>query len=432
MEMHVCSGKTRVVVAMSGGVDSSVAAAILREQGCDVHGVTLRMHAGSDSAAEEARRVADQLGIAHEVRDCTEVFEREIIEYFVAEYLEGRTPNPCVRCNPLIKFGTLFAVADEIGADLAATGHYARVERRNGRMTIRRAQWLPKDQSYVLAGLSQEQLSRAVFPLGSTRKEETRERARALGLASAERAESQEICFITWRDLPSRTLALRLEEERLEARGIGDWGLGIGDCDSESTLAFPPLASSLSSSSLQEAASCRPAADTEAASCRPAADPCNDYRAFIAARVGPPTPGPILSMKGEVLGQHSGLLNYTVGQRRGLGISDPRPHYVVALDPRRNAVIAGHDEDTLRDTLETGPVNWVGLARQTEPFACMVQIRYLHRAAPATATPAGERLHVRFRTAQRAVTPGQFAVLYDEEGYVLAAGSIRQPSLDAE
>ena len=356
MEIHVCSGKTRVVVAMSGGVDSSVAAAILREQGCDVHGVTLRMHAGSDSAAEEARRVADQLGIAHEVRDCTEVFEREIIEYFVAEYLEGRTPNPCVRCNPLIKFGSLFALAEEIGADLVATGHYARVERRNGRMTLRRAQWLPKDQSYALAGLSQEQLSRAVFPLGSTRKEETRERARALGLASAEGAESQEICFI----------------------------------------------------------------------------PCNDYRVFIAARVGPPTPGAILSTKGEVLGQHSGLLNYTVGQRRGLGISDPRPHYVVALDPRRNAVIVGHDEDTLRDTLETGPVNWVGLAPQTEPFACMAQIRYLHRAAPATATPAGERLHVRFRATQRAVTPGQFAVLYDEEDCVLAAGSIQQPSLDAE
>jgi tRNA-specific 2-thiouridylase len=343
--------KPKVLVAMSGGVDSSVAAAILLDEGYEVAGATMRVVAGerSEAAATDARRVADHLGIPHRVWDCTERFEREIIAYFTTEYLSGRTPNPCIRCNRLIKFGALHEMAVRTGAEYLATGHYARTEARHGRMALRRAVSTPKDQSYVLAGLSQEQLGRALFPLGSLTKNQTRDRARDLGLPSADRVESQEICFV----------------------------------------------------------------------------PDDDYRRFLAQRVGPRlTPGPILSTTGAVLGQHKGLMYYTIGQRRGLGLSAPRPYYVVGLDPERNAVIVGHEETTGRDRLETGPVNWVSLSPQTGPFDCLVQIRYRHHPGPAAAVPVGDRLEIRFREAQRAVTPGQWAVLYDEDGYVLAGATI--------
>lgn len=341
----------KILVAMSGGVDSSVAAALLLEKGFDVVGVTMNIIPGvpdRPSAVEDAARVARQLGIPHHIWDGRDLFDREIIEAFAQEYCRGRTPNPCVCCNRRIKFGALLDLADRLGADKLATGHYVRLEERNGRQAVRRGVWRAKDQSYVLAALSQEQLSRAVFPLGESTKNETRERARALGLDIAERPESQEICFI----------------------------------------------------------------------------PDDDYRTFLAERLGPPRPGPIVSTSGGILGQHKGLIFYTVGQRRGLGIAAPRPLYVLRLDVERNALVVGYDEDTFCTALVTAPVNWSGLAPQKAPFRCNVQIRYLHRPAPALVTPQETGLHILFEEPQRAVTPGQWAVLYDEGDYLLAGAVI--------
>lgn len=336
---------------MSGGVDSTVSAALLLEQGYDVMGITMRLMPDSQehpSTAEAARRAADQLCISHYVWDAVEPFEREVVSYFVGEYLMGRTPNPCIRCNQRIKFGGLMAFARERGAECLATGHYARVVPCGERLALRRGVWRPKDQSYALAGLTQEQLRQVLFPLGELTKDETRMRARNLGLTNAEKAESQEICFI----------------------------------------------------------------------------PGDDYGAFLSGRVGPAVPGPILSVQGAVLGQHKGLMFYTVGQRKGLGIAAERPYYVVKIDTAANSLVVGHDEETFRDGLRTGPVNWGALPPQSAPFACLAQIRYLHRPVPAMATPAGEGLEVRFETPQRAVTPGQWAVLYDDAECVLAAGII--------
>jgi len=346
------SSKPRsVLVALSGGVDSSVAAALLIEQGWKVHGVTMNLFPAPppQESIQAARAVTQHLGIPLTIWKSYDSFDKEIVKMFAAEYAAGRTPNPCVRCNQRIKFGALYAVADEVGADCFATGHYVRTEHRNDRTALRRAVWRPKDQSYVLAGLSQKQLKRAVFPLGTLTKNQTRERALALNLPSANRPESQEICFI----------------------------------------------------------------------------PNDDYRSFLEKRLGAPAPGPIVSVSGQTLAQHTGLIHYTVGQRKGLGIAAPRPYYVVALDPERNAVIVGHDEDTFQPSLNMANVIWSASPPQRgTPFRCLAQIRYLHQPAPATALPASEKIEVRFDTPQRAVTPGQWAVLYDEDDYVLAAGTI--------
>jgi len=351
--------KPTVLVAMSGGVDSSVALALLRDEGHEVLGVTLRLVPEPAEASvfepccslagvEDARRVAARLEVPHRVVHMTDRFERDVIDDFVREYQAGRTPNPCVRCNLDIKFGALLDMAGRFGADRVATGHYVRRERRAGRVALRRAVHRPKDQSYVLAGLSQEQLASALFPLGGLAKAEVRERARALGLPTADKPESQEICFV----------------------------------------------------------------------------PNDDYRAFLAQRVGLPAAGPILSTSGAGLGEHKGLLHYTIGQRKGLGIAAPRPYYVVRLDVARNAVIVGHEEDTYCAGLVARAVNWCSIAAQTAPFDCLAQLRYRHTAAPATATPDGEGLAVQFHRPERGVTPGQWVVLYDAEEYVLAAGII--------
>ena len=343
--------RPRVLVAMSGGVDSTVAAALLLEQGYDVTGVTMRVAPAAGGALEcvhDARRAARRLGIAHRVWDGADVFEREVITDFVNEYLAGRTPNPCVRCNPRIKFGALRDAAAEVGADYFATGHYVQLEQRGPRRALRRALHRDKDQSYVLAGLAQEQLRGCLFPLGVLTKDQTRRRALSLGLPNADRPESQEICFV----------------------------------------------------------------------------PDDDYAAFLEKRLGAPKPGPILSTRGEVLGQHRGLIRYTVGQRRGLGIAAPRPLYVVGLDPERNAVIVGHEQETYCKGLRIEPVNWGAVPAQRAPFECLAQIRYLHRPVPATATPAHDAVEVRFHEPERAVTPGQWAALYDADDYVLAAGTI--------
>jgi len=350
----------RILVAMSGGVDSAVAAALLTEQGYDCVGVTLRLVPEPEGttvfepccgreAAEDARRVCETLGLPHEVVHAVERFDRDIIAYYLKEYCAGRTPNPCVRCNRMIKFGALYRHADRLGAQYVAMGHYVRLETRGHRLALRRAVHREKDQSYVLAPLTQRQLRRALFPLGAWRKEEVRARARLLGLHTARKAESQETCFV----------------------------------------------------------------------------PDRHYGRFVEERSGPVLPGPIVSTGGVVLGQHRGLLHYTVGQRRGLGIGAARPLYVIALDTERNTLVVGHAEETYCERFTTGPLCWGGLRRQAAPFDASVQLRSHHQPGPATVIPGRHGATVLLHTAQRSVTPGQWAVFYDADGYVLASAIIQ-------
>ncbi len=344
------SHKPTVCAAMSGGVDSCVAAALLLEQGYDVIGMTMRVTPSSAaaSAAEDARRAAEWLGIPHHVANYEDRFERDVVQDFVSEYLAGRTPNPCFRCNRKVKFGALLEEAMALGADYFATGHYARTAERGGRVVLRRARYLAKDQTYAMAGLQQEQLRRILYPLGELTKEEVRETARSLDLFTSDKPESQEICFV----------------------------------------------------------------------------PGDDYHRFLVERTGPGEPGPIVNRAGEVLGQHKGLMHYTVGQRKGLGIAAPRPLYVLDLDAGRNAVVVGYAEETYFHKLIASEVIWGAMENPGRSFPCWAQIRYNHHPAPATAHVTPDGLEVAFDEPERAVAPGQWAVLYDEEGVVLAAGLI--------
>lgn len=361
--------KSKILVAMSGGVDSSVAACLLVEQGYEVVGLTMRLvpeelatgGLGDDDEhravfqpccsaemAEDARQAADLLGFPHYTLNLVDEFERDVIHDFTSEYLEARTPNPCIRCNQRLKYGALVEKAAELGADAIATGHYVRVAQLGNRRCIQRAVDQEKNQSYVMGGLTQEQLAKAIFPLGEMTKQETRAKARELGLRAADTPESQDICFV----------------------------------------------------------------------------PRNDYKEFLERRAGAMPPGPILSPGGEVLGKHKGLLRYTVGQRKGLGIGSSRPLYVIRLDRPRNALIVGHEEETFCTHFSAGECLWGGLAPRDEAFDCHVQIRYRHEPVPCTVTPAGETFEVVFREPERAVTPGQWAVMYDDAGRVLAAAII--------
>lgn len=357
------SVRSRVVVAMSGGVDSSVAAALLVEQGYDVSGVILRLWAEpaagcrdnlccTPEAVERARTVAAQLGIPFQELDFREPFYRAVVETFVAEYAAARTPNPCVPCNREIRFGLLMRWAREQGADYLATGHYARVRRVGDRYQLLRGRDRTKDQSYVLHILTQEQLAHTIFPLGDLTKGEVRALARARGLPVADQPESQDVCFL---------------------------------------------------------------ADA-------------DYRRFVAEHAPEAArPGPILDTQGRVLGQHRGLIHYTVGQRKGIGISAPYPLYVLALDPRRNALIVGRAEELGQTECIVARMHYIAGEEPAGPFTATAQIRYRHREAPVTATPlSGGRLHVRFAYPQRDITPGQYLVLYDGE-VVIGGGVICTP-----
>ncbi len=357
---------TRVVVGLSGGVDSSAAAALLLEQGYEVIGITLKLwpqdcisraedKCCGPQAVADARAVCHRLGIPHYLIDEAAEFQAKVVQYFADEYKAGRTPNPCVLCNQHLKFGRLIERADQLGAQYVATGHFARLEKNGdsatvGRTLLKRGRDERKDQSYFLFSLRQEQLARALFPLGEKTKTDTREVARQCRLKTADKEESMEICFV----------------------------------------------------------------------------PDNDYGTFLQqAKLVEKHRGEIVNLAGKVLGYHDGVEFYTIGQRKGLGISSQIPLYVIELDAATNRVIVGDDAALERDEFVAEGCNWIPFDHPSGAMQVTVKIRYNHRGAPATVTPLpGGRARVKLHTPQRAVTPGQAAVFYQDD-LVVGGGWIR-------
>lgn len=350
-----------VFVAMSGGVDSSVVAYLLKEKGYRVIGVTMQvLPSGSNdsddsaccssSAVEDAQRVAELIGIPHYVWNLEDVFERNVIDYFCQEYLSGRTPNPCIACNRTIKFQALLERALSLGADYLATGHYVRLlyDEHRRRWVLKKGRDRDKDQSYVLYMLGQGQLPYLQFPLGNYVKDEVRQLALQAELPVAEKEESQEICFI----------------------------------------------------------------------------PDDDYCRFLRERL-PQTaePGPIYDLQGNIVGRHRGFAFYTIGQRRGLGLALGYPAYVVEIDPSRNALVVGKKDDLKADGLLAEQVNFIPFDSLQEPQRVEVKIRYASSPAPAVISPQGNgKILVRFSLPQKAVTPGQSVVFYQDD--LLLGGGI--------
>ncbi len=352
---------------MSGGVDSSVAAALLKDEGHEVIGVTMQLQPSDQLAGEadrfggccgldavmDAKRVAYGLGIPHYVANFREIFAREVIADFCEEYRRGRTPNPCIRCNQYLKFDALLSRARELGASLVATGHYARIDNGNshGRYLLRKSADEGKDQTYVLYVMTQEQMASTLLPIGDLTKEQVRRIAAELDLPVADKAESQEICFI----------------------------------------------------------------------------PDNNYPSFIEEYAGGVSdPGPIADRRGNVLGEHRGIAAYTIGQRKGLGIASPKPMYVVAIDREKNTVTVGSREDTYATELTASQLNWIAVESLEQPLRVHAKIRYRHREARATVRPEGnDRARVTFEEPQLAMTPGQAIVFYQGDT-VIGGGSIDQ------
>lgn len=352
---------TRVVVAMSGGVDSSVAAALLVEAGYDVVGMMMRLWSEETTAGgahnrcctpeqmNDARRIADKLGIPFYVLDTKDVFRNTVVEFFIDQHRQAFTPNPCIECNRHIRFTYLLNNALALDADYLATGHYARVgQAEYGEFLLKRGVDESKDQSYVLSVLKQKHLQHVKFPVGEYPKQEVREIAARFGLPTASKKDSQDLCF-------------------------------LGD---------------------------------------------GDYRRFLTVYAPDVMQtGPIVLKTGEVIGEHSGLANYTIGQRKGLGVTYPEPLYVVATNPYRNALIVGTRDELGQDTLTAKRVNWVSDQIPTEPFQAEVKIRYKARAVPALVVPLAEdRISVEFDEPVRDITPGQGAVIY--KGDVCLGGGI--------
>jgi len=361
--------KQRVVCGMSGGVDSSATAALLLEQGYDVVGITLKLwpqdcvNRAEDKccgpqAVTDARSVCHKLGIPYYLIDEAAGFQKHVIQYFADEYKAGRTPNPCVMCNQNLKFGRLIDRADQLGADYIATGHFARIGRPltpslsasdrervtkpgEGRYLLKRGRDLRKDQSYFLFSLRQDQLARAMFPLGEKTKSDTRDVARHCNLKTADKEESMEICFV----------------------------------------------------------------------------PDNNYGGFLqSANLVQKHRGEIVDGRGQVLGHHDGIEFYTIGQRKGLGLSTPKPLYVVELDAGQNRVVVGDDTMLDRDEFVAERCNWHPFEQLTGPVEVTAKIRYNHPGTPATITPLGDnRTKVKLHTPQRAITPGQAAVFYQDD-----------------
>jgi tRNA-specific 2-thiouridylase len=387
----------RVVVAMSGGVDSSLAAFLLREKEFEVIGITLKLwdysEVGGDlykdgrccslEAMNDARNICQKIGIPHYVLDFREEFKEKVISNFTDEYKKGRTPNPCIVCNTEIKWKLLWNKAKELGADYLATGHYARINYsdENGRYLLLKGADSTKDQSYALWGLSQENLSRTLFPLGELTKKEVRELARKYNLKTALKEESQEICFVPDDDYE---------------RFLREWN----NRDSE--------------------------------------------KSFSRIKTGP-----IYNLKKEKLGEHRGIPFYTIGQRKGLNIALGKPLYVVKIDAEENAIYVGENEDLFKSTFIVSDVNWISIPQLNDKMECPVKIRYMHTPAKATISPySGQKsgahqladarfknarassctpskVFVEFEKPERAITPGQSAVFYDGEK-VIGGGVIEK------
>jgi len=356
---------TLIAVAMSGGVDSSVAAALLKEQGYHVMGISMKTtpcemeEERSDrynsccslKHLQDARYVAQMLGIPYQLLDFHKEFQALVIDNFVEQYSQGKTPSPCVVCNEKVKFDLFFRRVREFGAEYVATGHYAKVEYNpeSGRYLLRRPKDLARDQTYFLYGLTQEQLSRAIFPLSDYLKPQIREIARGLGLKVADKPDSQELCFV--------------------------------------------------------------------------AD--KDYRDFLISKASDRIkPGPIIDTEGRVLGEHRGIQLYTIGQRKGLGIATGAPKYVVAIDAKTNSVVVGDNQDLFSKSFRVQQANFIPIPTLTAPMPVLVKIRHLHPGSKATLVPGKDdrEAEVIFDEPQRAITPGQSAVFYD--GDVVVGGGI--------
>ena len=360
--------KKRVMIGMSGGVDSSVAAYLLKEQGYDVIGVTMKLWQDDDdelieneggccslAAVEDARQVAEKIGIPFYVLNFSEVFKEKVIEPFIDEYLNGRTPNPCIACNKHIKVDDFFNKARQIGCDYVATGLYAKIEKdeETGRYLLKKSVTDKKDQTYALYNLTQEQLEHTLLPIGEFEKERVREIAKEMGMDVHNKPDSQEICFV--KD--------------------------------------------------------------------------NDYAGYVKKHAKRRIdPGFFVDTKGNILGKHNGIVNYTIGQRKGLGIALGKPMFVVDIDPVKNTVVLGDNEDIFNKGLIAKDVNLISIDDIKEPIRVQAKIRYSAKPSNATVTKIGEnRIKIEFDEPQRAITKGQSVVMYD--GDKVVGGGIIERSL---
>ncbi len=338
----------KAMIAMSGGVDSSVVAYLMKQQGYDAMGVTLRLcdnkKGGSDEDVRDAASVANRLGMEHIAISLYDEFKKEVIDRFIAAYENGETPNPCIECNRYIKFGILLAEAQKRGYDKVVTGHYARIEEENGRFLLKKGFDHTKDQSYVLYSLTQEQLKHTILPLGGMSKAQVREIAEANGFINAHKRDSQDICFV----------------------------------------------------------------------------PDGDYAGFIERYSGKTYPnGDFVDFEGNVLGEHKGIIRYTRGQRKGLGLALPQPMYVCRTDLLENKVILGLNDDLFSKELEADDINLIACDKIDTPIRVEAKVRYSQLAQSATVWQTGEdRLHIEFDEPQRAITKGQAVVMYDGDTVV--------------
>lgn len=362
------SEKKKVVIGMSGGVDSSVAAYLLKEEGYDVVGVTMQIWQEEErvvqeenggccglSAVEDARRVAWDLGIPYYVMNFRDEFKTNVIDYFVEEYVKGRTPNPCIACNRYVKWESLLKRSLDIGAEYIATGHYAQIgQLPSGRYALKKSATAAKDQTYALYNLTQYQLQHTLMPVGRYTKEQIRKVAEDIGLLVANKPDSQEICFI----------------------------------------------------------------------------PDHDYAGFIEEHTGRQLPaGNFVDMDGNIIGRHEGITHYTVGQRKGLNLSMGRPVFVVEIRPETNEVVIGDGDDVFGSTLFCNRINWMAIdGLHGKELRMVAKIRYSHKGASCTIREAGEDLvECVFDEPQRAITPGQAVVFYDGD-YVAGGGTIMNES----